>query len=146
MMVLGQHSGAGALGAVRGDLAGEGWSRVSDVAPSPTLTDWRRAAEAGAPCPVSSIENALSALGPLADVGWWDETQGLPNGPAFILDLDDRGSAEGGLLLRSESDDRLSGWRPEAGALTVFGQMEMALSPTMPGAARRLAIVGRLQS
>ena len=145
MTDLGTHSGAGALGAVHGDLASEGWCRVAGAVSEDQTAEWRRAASAGAPCPVASIE-ALLQLGPLTAVDWWSEADGLPAGPAFILDLADRASADGGLLLRPQGEDRVSGWRPETGALTVYRSADVALSPTMPGVARRLAITGRLQA
>lgn len=145
VMALGEHSGAGALGAVRGDLATDGWCRVAGAVSAPQTGEWRKAAEAGAPCPAASVE-ALLQLGPLTAVDWWNEADGLPDGPAFVLDLADRGSADGGLLLRSQGEDRVSGWRPETGALTVYRDAGMALSPTMPGVARRVAITGRLRA
>lgn len=143
-MALGEHSGPVFLGSVRGDLATDGWSRVASAISNQRIADWRQAAEAGAPCPVPSIELVLLELGPISDVRWWDEAEGLPQGPAFILDLEDRGSADGGLLLRSDGEDRVTGWRPEAGALTVFRDTDVVLSPVTPGVSRRLAITGLL--
>lgn len=144
VMVLGEHSGPIFLGSVRGDLATDGWCRVAAAVSPQRVAEWREAAEAGAPCPVPSIENVLLQLGALSDIGWWDETDGLPGGPAFVLDLSDRPSADGGLLLRAAGEDRVTGWRPEAAALTVFGDGGLTLSPTVPGASRRPAIVGRI--
>lgn len=142
--LLGEHSGPIFLSSVRGELATDGWSRVAGAVSPQHVADWRRAAEAGAPCPVPSIETVLLPLGSLTDIRWWDEAEGLPEGPAFILDLIDRSSTAGGLLLRPDGEDRVAGWRPEAGALTVFGSSGLILSPTSPGADRRLAISGRI--
>jgi len=77
------------------------------------------------------------------DLRWWDEAAGLPPGDGFVLDLEDRASACGGLLLAPDGD-RLTGWRPERGALTAFREGRMVLSPVVPGAPERRAIVGRL--
>lgn len=144
VMVLGEHSGPVFLGSVRGDLATDGWCRVARAVSPRRVAEWREAAEAGAPCPVPSIENVLLQLGALSDIGWWDEADGLPEGPAFVLDLTDRPSMDGGLLLRPDGEDRFAGWRPEAAALTAFGEAGLTLSPTLPGASRRPAIVGRI--
>ena len=141
---MGEHSGPIFLGSVRGNLSTDGWCRVAEAVSPQRVADWRRAAETGAPCPVPSIETVLLPLGALTDIRWWDEAEGLPEGPAFILDLTDRSSAEGGLLLRPDGEDRVAGWRPEAAALTVFGEGALTLSPTSPGAGRRLAISGRI--
>lgn len=143
-MDLGEHSGPIFLGSVRGDLITDGWCRVAEAVSPQRVADWRRAAEAGDPCPVHSIETVLLPLGALTDIRWWDEAEGLPEGPAFILDLTDRSSPEGGLLLRPDGEDRVVGWRPEAAALTVFSETGLTLSPTSPGADRRLAICGRI--
>lgn len=143
-MVLGEHSGPIFLGSVRGELATDGWCRVAGAVSPQRVAEWREAAEAGAPCPVPSIETVLLQLGTLSDIGWWDETEGLPEGPAFVLDLADRSSVDGGLLLRADGEDRVAGWRPEAAALTAFREAGLTLSPTSPGAARRAAIVGRI--
>lgn len=146
VMALGEHSGPIFLGSVRGDLVTDGWCRVAGAVSAQRVADWRAAAEAGEPCPVPSIENVLLQLGPISDIGWWDEAKGLPEGPAFVLDLNDRPSTDGGLLLRAVDEDRVTGWRPEAAALTVYRKADMNLSPTAPGVKRRLAISGRLQS
>lgn len=143
-MVLGEHSGPIFLGSVRGDLATDGWCRVAGAVSAQRVAEWREVAEAGAPCPVPSIENVLLQLGALSDIRWWNEEDGLPEGPAFVLDLSDRPSAYGGLLLRADGEDRVAGWRPEAAALTVFAEAGLTLSPTAPGASRRPAIVGRI--
>lgn len=143
-MALGQHSGAEALGAVRGDLETDGWCRVAAAVSDRHVADWRAAAEAGEPCPVAAIQNALAQLGPLSRVDWWNEAAGLPEAPGFVLDLSDRASADGGLLLRPDGADRVGGWRPESAALTLYCDIGMMLSPTAPGAGRRLAISGRI--
>ena len=143
-MDLGEHSGPIFLGSVREDLSTDGWCRVAGAVSPERVADWRRAVEAGDPCPVPSVEIVLLQLGPLSGISWWDEAGGLPEGPAFILDLTDRSSAEGGLLLRPDGEDRVAGWRPEAAALTVFGNGGLTLSPTVPGASRRPAIAGRI--
>ena len=64
-------------------------------------------------------------------------------GGSCPIDLEDRASPCGGLLLAIKGD-RLTGWRPEAGALTVFSEGALVLSPVVPGAPERRAIVGRL--
>lgn len=143
---MGEHSGPIFLGSVRGDLITDGWSRVAEAVSPQRVAEWRRAAEAGETCPLRSIESVLLKLGPLPDIGWWDEANGLPEGPAFILDLIDRPSAEGGLLLHAAGEDRVRGWRPQAGSMTAYHRGALVLSPTVPGSQRRPAVWGRLSN
>ena len=104
---------------------------------------WAALAAAGGSCPIEDVRALLAELGPTTDVHWWRETEGLPAGAGFVLDLEDRASPCGGLLLAIKGD-RLTGWRPEAGALSVFSEGALVLSPVVPGAPARRAIVGRL--
>lgn len=120
-----------------------GWRRSRDAVGTDLRAHWARLQAQGAACPSADLRAELAELGDLRDVRWWDETAGLPEEDAFILDLEDRASVWGGLLLIPDGE-RLSGWRPEAGALTVFRAGRMVLSPLVPGAPQRRAIIGRL--
>ena len=104
---------------------------------------WAALAAAGGSCPIEDVRALLAELGPTTDVHWWRETEGLPAGAGFVLDLVDRAAPGGGLLLGIQGD-RLTGWRPEAGAVTVVCDGALVLSPVVPGAPERRAIVGRL--
>jgi hypothetical protein len=73
-------------------------------------------------------------LPPLDGTGW-----------GFTLDLN-RGwrSSWGGLLLFVEADGTAKGWRPEAGALTLYDLARPPLlTAVVPGAPARLSVVGR---
>ena len=100
-------------------------------------------AASGGDCPVDDVRAHTAKFGQCSNVGWWNEADGLPAGDGFVLDLEDRASPCGGLLLAIDGD-RLTGWRPEAGVLTVFSEGALVLSPVAPGAPERRAIVGRL--
>ena len=104
---------------------------------------WAALAASGGACPVEDVRALLADFSPTTDIQWWRESDGLPAGAGLVLDLEDRASPCGGLLLAIEGD-RLTGWRPEAGALTVFSEGALILSPVVPGAPERRAIVGRL--
>lgn len=129
---------------MRSRLARDGWARVVQAVEPAILEGWLALAKAGKPCPRWDVSGKLMTVVSGIELDWWDEDAGLPDGPAFILDLEDRPSAEGGLLLRTSGEDQVTGWRPEAGALTAWRSGEIVLSPVSPGAARRFAIVGRL--
>ncbi|ATQ41634.1 hypothetical protein [Caulobacter mirabilis] len=73
---------------------------------------------------------------------------GLPPteaGTTFLLDLnDDWPSPRGGLLLFQDGD-QVAGFRPQAGAVTLFdGARTPLLTLVAPGAPDRYAIIGRL--
>ncbi len=73
---------------------------------------------------------------------------GLPPteaGTSFLLDLNaDWPSRRGGLLLFQDGD-RVAGFRPQAGAVTLFdGARAPLLTLVAPGAPDRYAIIGRL--
>ncbi|WP_296820611.1 hypothetical protein [Brevundimonas sp.] len=124
-------------------LTTAGWLRLRGVAAMDVCAQWARLQAEGAECPKAEVGARLAALGDIHDLRWWDEAAGLPPGDGFVLDLEDRASACGGLLLAPDGD-RLTGWRPERGALTAFREGRMVLSPVVPGAPERRAIVGRL--
>lgn len=72
--------------------------------------------------------------------------RGLPKaeGLVFMLDLTDGRSQDGGLLLFGE--DRVDGWRPEAGALTVFDGSRPPLMTLVTATAKspRISVFGTL--
>lgn len=118
-------------------------TRLRAVLDPDTCADWARRRNEGGACPADRVAELLVEFGSASDVRWWDEAQPLPTGRGFVLDLSDRPSQQGGLLLVPDGD-RLTGWRPEAGALTVFEPGALLVSPVTPGAAPRPAILGRL--
>lgn len=89
----------------------------------------------GLPAPTSL---RLLRHGPLA--------RGLPavSGLVFLLDLTDGRSQDGGLLLFGE--ERVEGWHPEAGALTVFDGSRPPLLTLVTATAKapRLSVFGTL--
>ncbi len=65
-------------------------------------------------------------------------------GYGFTIDLTDaRRTLDGGLLLFADGTDRVSGWRAERGALTLWSGEDPELTELAPGAPERLTLVGR---
>ena len=63
---------------------------------------------------------------------------------AFAIDLTEaRRTLDGGLLLFVEPSGRVSGWRADAGVMTVWSGADPELTELAPGAPERLTLVGR---
>lgn len=63
---------------------------------------------------------------------------------AFAIDLTQaRRTLDGGLLLFVEPSGRVSGWRAEAGMMTVWSAPDPELTELAPGAPDRLTLFGR---
>lgn len=79
------------------------------------------AAELAARVRAAFAEAGLAAPAELRLMRHATGDHGLPPGAVLVLDLEPAWrSADGGLLLFPEGDDRAVGWRPEAGAVTLF--------------------------
>lgn len=124
------------------ELEARGWLRLRNAVEAHDCERWIRLLASGDPCPVSEIVARIAEVAAAKEIDWWDESVGLPEGPAFILDLEDRPSAWGGLLMVPDAD-RFFGWRPEAGTLSLF-RTPFVISPLVPGAPRRRAMLGRM--
>jgi hypothetical protein len=149
--------------ALRVSLAEQGWARTVDAVPAEVcddllaaaaMADWSSLAGDGYALDIASLgaPALMTALG-ASDLRLirHDHGQlGLP--PAdrgrigFILDLNTGWPSEHGGLLMFQDGDRLRGWRPERGALTLFDlSRPLILSVVTPAArAPRLAVLGRL--
>lgn len=63
---------------------------------------------------------------------------------AFAIDLTEaRRTLDGGLLLFVQPTGRVSGWRAEAGVMTVWSGADPELTELAPGAPDRLTLIGR---
>lgn len=100
---------------------------------------------------IDALSAALAEAGLGRPGGVWalrhgPGAHGLPTaaGTGFLLDLTDGRSQDGGLLLFGE--ERVEGWRPQAGALTVFSaDHPPVLTLVAPDArAPRLSVFGTL--
>ena len=122
---------------------------------------WRRLADAERaleqapldPCLAAPLQAALAPLAPALRhvrlVRHGAGAFGLPpmDGLAFTLDLTlGWTSDDGGLLLFVDADGRVEGWRPEAGALTLYDSARPPVLSMLPPTVRRarLAIFGGL--
>ncbi len=91
----------------------------------------------------------LGLSGPLMLLKHGPGDRGLPTlvqdgDLAFAIDLTEaRRTIDGGLLLFIESTGRVSGWRAEAGMMTVWSGADPELTELAPGAPDRLTLVGR---
>jgi hypothetical protein len=78
--------------------------------------------------------------------------RGLPTAPddaeyRFAVDLTDaRSSVTGGVLLFLDETGRGSGWRAEAGAITIWSGADPELTELVPGAPERLTLIGRARA
>lgn len=107
--------------------------------------------------PVSLIELAAEALrsqglqpdGALFLVRHRAGDRGLPALPetttvGFAIDLSEsRRAVDGGLLLFADDGGRVTGWRAEAGAVTLWSGDDPELTELAPGAPERLTLIGR---
>lgn len=78
--------------------------------------------------------------------------RGLPAPPPdagyrFVVDLTDaRSSVGGGVLLFLDETGRGSGWRAEAGAITIWSGDDPELTELVPGAPERLTLIGQARA
>lgn len=112
---------------------------------------------ARAAAPASLIEFAAVALaregfeidGAVSLIRHHASDRGLPAwaaGSGFALDLTSaRRTLDGGLLLFAGEDGRVSGWRAEAGALTVWSGYGPDITELAPGSPDRLTLVGAVR-
>ena len=148
---------------LRVSLAEHGWARAAEAAPvavcdallaDAAAADWTGQAGEGFALDTAPLHapDLLQSLGgtdlrlirhgegqfglPLADLG--------PTG--FILDLGPDWRSEYGGLLMFEAGDRLRGWRPGKGTLTLFDPSRPVLLSlgTAAPPAPRLSVLGRL--
>jgi hypothetical protein len=125
------------------------WRRLSDAERDLELRPLTDRSFAGA------LDDALRALGLDGLVGEATVVRhaaggrGLPPAPGggfgFVLDLNAAWrSGWGGLLLFVDEHGRAHGWRPEAGAITVYDPARPPLlTAVTAGAPPRLSVVGR---
>lgn len=148
--------------ALRVSLAEHGWARAVEAVPASVCVDLLRVAEAAdwtvergegyaletAPLEAPELAAALGASG-LRLVRHGPGNYGLPvlddGGVGFVLDLVEGWPSQHGGLLMFEDGDKIRGWRPEPGALTLFDlKGPVILSVVTPRAGRRIAVLGRL--
>lgn len=148
---------------LRASLAGHGWARAAGAVPASVCDGLREAAASAAWTSLTGEDFDLDAA-PLHDPKLLEALSasdlklirhrggqyGLPladiDRVGFILDLSPDWHSEYGGLLMFEDGDRLRGWRPEPGALTLFDlSRPLVLSlVTTAAPAPRLAVLGRL--
>jgi hypothetical protein len=145
-------------------LAAQGWARAADAVPAWVCEDLLAAASTaqwvattgdGHALDTASLEapDLAAALG-ASDLWLIRHSPGQSGLPPIVggrtrllLDLNsDWSSAHGGLLLFQDGD-RVRGWRPERGSLTLFaGSRPPILSLVTPAARTpRLAVLGVMQ-
>jgi hypothetical protein len=145
-------------------LAAQGWARTADAVPAQVCEDLLAAASTAQWAATTGDGHALdsaslaapdlaAALGAsdLRLIRHSPGQSGLPplagGRTGLVLDLNsDWSSPHGGLLLFQDGD-RVRGWRPERGSLTLFdGSRPPILSLVTPAARTpRLAVLGVLQ-
>lgn len=95
------------------------------------------------------LAEGLEPDGALAVVRHRPGDRGLPSLESaapfgFALDLTEaRRTLDGGLLLFIDAAGRATGWRAEAGALTLWSGPDPQLTELAPGAPERLTLIGR---
>lgn len=144
-------------------LSGHGWARATEVVSAATSDALLRRAQAADWTALAGEGHALETA-PLADpnlaaILGADELRfmrhapgdyGLPpaveTGIGFVLDLTPGWASQHGGLLLFAQGDRVRGWRPEQGALTLFElRRPLILSVVGPEArGPRVAVLGRL--
>lgn len=145
------HEGAEAWGPPRRVAAGTPPTVSLDLAwaITPTFQQADASPELGDFARLALSQQGLKVSGALVVLKHGPGDRGLPalssaEELGFAIDLTDaRRTLDGGLLLFVEGSGRVSGWRAEAGMMTVWSGADPDLTELAPGSPHRLTLVGR---